>query len=176
MTYKSGMNLFGRLSIQASVFGIAGGVVGYCLGPRLPSQTVAELIQALGNISAIAGSILGWSVGWLSQSRSLVKEIDYDAARHLFRELGDLQRELIWRWGLVFSSSILVIICAVVMKIPNLNADAFRWIMTGATALLGVALGYVLYLFQRMLALSELKSKLDNFEQAELRKKRLLDK
>ncbi|MCC5839878.1 MAG: hypothetical protein JJT96_07130 [Opitutales bacterium] len=162
-----------KLAWQALLFGITGGVAGCFLGPFLPPLTAAELILALGGISAISGSLLGWSIGWLSQSRSLIKEIDYEAARHLFRQLGDLQRELIWRWGVVFASSVAVITCAITLKIPDLAPGAFRWLMAGGSALLMIALGFVLYLFQRMLALSALKTSLDEFEHDELRKKRL---
>ena len=168
------MNLIRNLSIQALIFGLMGGLVGYFLGPKLPANTAADLAQALGNISVIAGSLLGWSVGLLSQSRGLVKEIDYESARHLFRQLGEIQRELIWRWGIVFSCSILVIICSVVMKMPTLGAESFVWLMTVVSVLLGVALGFIFYLFERMLGLTSLKTKLDEFEHDELRKKRLL--
>lgn len=170
------MNLIKSLSIQAFIIGLVGGLVGYFLGPELPVDTAADLAQALGNISAIAGSLLGWSVGWLSQSRSLIKEIDYESARHMFRQLGETQHELIWRWGIVFGCSILVIICSVVMKMPNLGTEPFRWIMTAAALLLGVALGFIFSLFLKMLHLASLKTKLDDFEHDELRKKRLLAK
>ncbi len=140
----------------------------------MPRETTAELIQSLGNISAIAGSLLGWSVGWLSQTRNLIKEIDYHSARELFRRLGDIQRELTWRWGIVFCCSVIVIICSVIMKMPSLSASDFHWTMTAAIAFLGVALCFIAYLFERMLALSALKSKLDDFEHDELHKQRLL--
>ena len=163
-----------KLSLQAVVFALGGGVAGYFLGTGFPQETTAELIQSLGNISAIAGSLLGWSVGWLAQSRSLIKEIDYNPARQLFRQLGDIQRELIWRWGIVFSCSVIVIICSVFMKMPSLSDCGFHWVMTAAVGFLGVAMGFIVYLFERMLALSALKSKLDEFEHEELHKERLL--
>jgi drug/metabolite transporter (DMT)-like permease len=173
-TFNEFMTLFGKLALQAVIFGVVGGLIGYFLGTGLPRGTTAELIQSLGNISAIAGSLLGWSVGWLSQSRSLIKEIDYHSARQLFRQLGDIQRELIWRWGIVFSCSIIVIIGSVVMKMTSLSEDGFHWTMTAAVGFLGVALGFIAYLFERMLALSALKSELDDFEHDELHKQRLL--
>lgn len=172
-TFKRFMDLWKKLAIQALAFGVTGGLVGYFFGPKLPPATAAELTQALGNISAIAGSLLGWSVGWLAQSRALIKEIDYDSARDLFRKLGALQHDLIWRWGIVFSCSVSVIICAVIMKIPGLQPETFLRVMTAASILLFIALGFVLYLFERMLKLAALKSKLDEFEHDELRKKRL---
>lgn len=168
------MPLFRKLSLQAVVFGLGGGVAGYFLGTSLPRETTAELIQSLGNISAIAGSLLGWSVGWLSQSRSLIKEIDYNSARQLFRQLSEIQRELIWRWGIVFSCSVIVIICSVFMKMSSLSDCDFDWARTVAVGFLVVALGFIGYLFERMLALSTLKSKLDDFERDELHKQRLL--
>lgn len=169
------MSLFRKLSLQAVIFGFGGGVAGYFLGTGLPRETTAELIQSLGNISAIAGSLLGWSVGWLSQSRSLIKEIDYHSARQLFQQLGDIQRELIWRWGIVFSCSVIVIIFSVFMKMSSLSDCGFHWTMTVAVGFLGVALGFIAYLFERMLALSALKSQLDDFEHDELHKQRLLE-
>ena len=170
------MALLKKMSLQAGIFGIAGGLVGYFFGTDLPRDITAELIKSLGNISAIAGSLLGWSVGWLSQSRSLIKEIDYNSARELFRKLGDIQRELIWRWGIVFSCSIIVIICSVFMKMSSLSGCNFHWTVSAASSFLGVALGFIAYLFERMLALSALKSKLDEFEHDELHKQRLLKK
>lgn len=169
------MDLWKKLTLQAIFFGLTGGALGYFFGPRLPAPTAAELILALGGISAISGSLLGWSIGWLSQSRSLIKEIDYESARHLFRQLGDLQRELIWRWGVVFIASVVVITIAITLKIPDLPVLPFRWLMAVGSTLLAIALGFVLYLFQRMLALSALKTRLDEFEHEELRKKRLWD-
>lgn len=169
------MSLLGKLLLQAVIFAIVGGLLGHFIGFGLPRQTVGELIQSLGNISAIAGSLLGWSVGWLSQSRSLIKEIDYHSARQLFRQLGDIQRELIWRWGIVFCCSVIVIILSVVMKMPTLPEVCFQWTLTIAVGFLGIALGFIAYLFERMLALSKLKSELDDFEHEELHKRRLLE-
>lgn len=170
------MSLFGKLSLQAVIFGVVSGLLGHFVGLALPRQTLAELIQSLGNISAIAGSLLGWSVGWLSQSRSLIKEIDYHSARQLFRQLGEIQRELIWRWGIVFCCSVIVIILSVVMNIPTLTKFSSQWTLTIAVGFLGIALGFITYLFERMLSLSKLKSDLDDFEHEELRKRRLLEK
>lgn len=167
------MNLASKLTIQAIAFGVAGGLAGYFLGPIIQKNTATELTQALGNISAIAGSLLGWSVGWLAQSRTLIKEIDYDSARELFRELGSTQHELIWRWGIVFSCSIAVVIGAVVMKNQSFAPETQRLLLTSSTSLLSIALGFIAYLFQRMLALAKLKSQLDEYEHDELRKKRL---
>lgn len=168
------MPFISKLSLQAVVFWVSGGVAGYFLGTGLPREITVELIQSLGNISAIAGSLLGWSVGWLSQSRSIIKEIDYNSARQLFRQLGEMQRELIWRWGIVFTCSIFVIIFSVFMKMSSLSDCEFHWAMMLAVGFLGIALGFIAYLFERMLAISILKSKLDDFEHDELHKQRLL--
>ena len=173
------MNLFTRLFLQVFVFGIMGaglGYVGGAPGAPFPVQTAAEMIQTIGNISVIAGSLVGWSVGWISQSRMLIRDVDYDAAGDLFRQLGELQRELVWRWLLVFVCSLGAVFCAVIMKMPRLNAEHVRWVSMASYSLLAVALVFVLYLFHRMLALTHLKTKLDEFERNQLRKKRLLPK
>jgi len=166
------MKLSPKLIVQATVFGALGGAAGYFVGPVLPKNVAAELMQALGNIGAIAGSLLGWSVGWLGQSRTLIKDIDYDAARQLFRDLGNMQRDLIWRWGFALAASIGTIGCAVILKTANLDPAPFRWLFTAAASLLTVSLVFVGYLFERMLALAALKSQLDEFEHDQLRKKR----
>ena len=167
------MTLLQRLLLQVFVFGTIGSVVGYYGGVKLPEDTIAELVQSIGNISAIAGSLLGWSVGWLTQSRGLVKEIDYNSARDLFRQLGDMQKELTWRWGIVFSSSVIGIIISVIMKMPNVTDDCFRAMIAIAAGFLCVSLGFIGYLFERMLALSVLKSQLDEYEHDELHKQHL---
>lgn len=168
------MNLAWKLCLQGVLWGAVGSGLGYFGTTKLPSQIAAEMIQVIGNISIIAGSLVGWSVGWISQSRVLVRDIDYDAAGDLFLKLGDLQKELICRWLIVFVCSILAVFCAVIMKAPTLNTKLFHCMFLASSGLLAIAISFVLYLFQRMLALSKLKTKLDEFERKQLRKKRLL--
>lgn len=60
------------------------------------------------------------------------------------------------------------------MKMSSLSNYYYHCVMTLAFVFLGIALGFIAYLFERMLALSALKSKLDDFEHDELHKKRLL--
>ena len=168
------MNLAFRLCLQGALCGVVGSGLGFLGTTRLPAETAAEMIQAIGNIAIIAGSLVGWSVGWISQSRVLIRDIDYDGAEDLFRKLGDLQRELICRWLIVFVCSILAVFCSVIMKAPILNAKLFDFVFLASSGLLAIAISFVLYLFQRMLALSKLKTKLDEFERKQLRKKRFL--
>ena len=83
-----------KLVIQAAGLGGAGLVCAYFFNLSTAqinlstAQTISETLRTLGNISAISGSLVGWSVGWLSQSRTGVKDIDYDAAEDLFNHLG----------------------------------------------------------------------------------------
>ena len=162
------------LSLQATFFATVGASCGYYFGMSLPPQTTAEMIQALGNISVIAGSLVGWSVGWIAQSRGLIRDIDYNSAIAVFRQLGELQIEIIWRWLIVFSCSVVAVTCSVIMKMPKLNTESYCGMLVISSGLLGVALAFILYLFQRMLALASLKSQLDEFERDQLRKSRLL--
>ncbi len=163
-----------KIFLQAICAAVGGGICGYFFVMNLPTQTAAEMIHALGNISVIAGSLVGWSVGWIAQSRGLIRDIDYEAAREIFYQLGELQIEIIWRWWIVFGCSVVVVACAVIMKMPQLDCELYRSILMLSSGLLGIALVFILYFFQRMLALANLKSKLDKFERDQLRKKRFL--
>lgn len=163
-----------KISLQAVFAAILGVSLCYFFGMNLPTQTAAEMIHALGNVSVIAGSLVGWSVGWIAQSRGLIRDIDYDSAGEIFRQLGELQIEIIWRWWIVFGCSVVVVACAVMMKMPQLDCELYRSILMLSSGLLGIALTFILYFFQRMLALANLKSRLDEFERDQLRKKRFL--
>ena len=163
-----------KLAFQAIFAATVGSSFCYFFGMNLPAQTAAEMIHALGNISVIAGSLVGWSVGWIAQSRGLIRDVDYDSAREIFHQLGELQIEIIWRWWIVFGCSVVVVACAVIMKMPQLDCELYRSILLFSSGLLGIALVFILYFFQRMLALSSLKSELEEFERNQLRKKRLL--
>ena len=163
-----------RLYIQAVIFGAIGAALAYFFSAKLPTQTAAEMIRTLGNISAIAGSLVGWSVSWIAQSRGLIRDIDYDAAGKLFQQLGELQKELIWRWTVVFGCSVVAIACSVLTTTSEPNSESFRWMFVASSGLLAIAISFVLYLFRQMLALYKLKAKLDDFERSELRRKRLL--
>ena len=156
------------------VFGfVAGSAAGYFFGAQLPAETASEIIQTLASISAIAGSLVGWSSNWIAQSRSIIRDIDYNAADDLFHQLGDFQKELIWRWGILFFSSILAITLAVLAKTPILSKI---WLLTFSSGFLGIVVVLVFFLFRRMMALVDLKNKLDDYERNELRKERLLRK
>ena len=163
-----------KISLQAICAATAGSSFCYFFGMNVPTRTAAEMIHALGNISVIAGSLVGWSVGWIAQSRGLIRDVDYDSAREIFDQLGELQIEIIRRWLIVFVCSVFVIAFAVIMKMPQLNSELYRCILILSSGLLGIALVFILYFFQRMIALSHLKSKLEELERDQLRKKRLL--
>ena len=170
------MNWTIRLYIQAAIFGLTGAALAYFFSAKLPTQTVAEMMRTLGNISAIAGSLVGWSVSSIAQSRGLIRDIDYDAAEELFQQLGELQKELIWRWIVIFGCSVVAIACAVLTTTSEPNSGSFPWMFVASSIPLAIAISFVLYLFRQMLALSRLKARLDDFERSELRKKRLLSK
>ena len=150
-----------------------GGLLGYFFGLKLPLETASELIQTLASISAISGSLVGWSSNWIAQSRSIIRDINYTAADDLFHQLGDFQKELIWRWGILFFSSILAITLAVLAKTPLLSKI---WLLTFSSGFLGIVVVFVFYLFQGMMAVVGLKNKLDNYEREQVRKKRLFGK
>ena len=163
-----------KISLQAICAAIGGGICGYFFVMNLPPQTAAEMIQALGNLSIIAGSLVGWSVGWIAQSRGLIRDVDYSSAREIFQQLGELQIEIIRRWWIVFVCSIVTIACAVIMKMPQLDCEWYRYLLPFSSGVLGIALVFILYFFQRMLALSRLKSKLEELERDQLRRNHLL--
>ena len=169
-----------KLVIQAAGLGGTGLVCAYFFNLSTAqinlstAQTISEILRTLGNISAISGSLVGWSVGWLSQSRTVVKDIDYDAAEDLFNDLGNLQKELIWRWVVVLVFSVLVIFCAILMR-PSTPADIQSnwsyWVYCVGFSL-AIVVGYIFCLFYRTIGLAKLKISLDDFELKNLRKKR----
>lgn len=174
-----GTNMGKRLFF-ALLFGVIGGICAYVFHYLSTPQTIYETIRTLGNISAISGSLVGWSIGWVPQNRTLLRDITYtDAAEELFYDLGKLQTELIWNWATVVAFSILAIFCAIMIKPPTItNASAdiqpkLFWIFSACISLV-IAIGYIFYLFIQVVNLLKLKIKLENFEFEQLKKKRLL--
>ena len=164
-----------KMFLQVLVVSIAGGLGGYFLAVDLPVQTVAEIARTVGNLSLIAGGLIGVSVGWISQSRGIVRDIDYNnVAIEIFQELGKLQIEIIRRWEVVFVSSLLSVACAILMEMRDLNCVWYILLLVLSLALATVGVVFILYLFQRMLALSHLKSELEEYEHGELRRKRMI--
>ena len=167
-----------KLCFQAGFGFIAGSAVGYLFGtqlPQLPVKAAVEIIQILASISAIAGSMVSWSSNWIAQSRSIIRDIDYTAADDLFHQLGDFQKELIWRWAILFFSSILAIAFAGLAKTLECN-EIWFWLLTVSFGFLGITVIFVFFLFRGMTAVVGLKNKLDDYERNEVRKKRLLGK
>ena len=166
--------------ILAIFFGAIGLICAYSFHLLSTPQTISETIRALGNISAISGSLVGWSIGWVSQNRTLIRDITYtDAAVDLFYELGELQAELIWSWAIVVAFSLLAIFCAIMIEPPKNTAVAtdiqskLPWILVAGVSLV-IAIGYILYLFGQVVSLFKLRVKLENFEFEKLRKKQNL--
>lgn len=106
MYEKLEMNMITKLCCQAGFGFVAGGATGYWFGREFPAETPSEMIQTIASISAISGSLVGWSSNWIAQSRSIIRDIDHNIADDLFHQLGDFQKELIWRWAILFFSSI----------------------------------------------------------------------
>ena len=166
-----------KLLAQAASFAVVGGIGGYGLGRiGVPIQATADMVQVLGNVSIVSGSLVGWSIGWLTQSRGIIRDIDYDAAGDAFRDLGTVQVEMIQRWWIVFVSSFSAIVCAVIMKIPGIGASWYCILLPLSSALLVTAVIFIFNFFYRMQDLSKLKSELEEYERTELKKHRLLDK
>ncbi|MBX3282017.1 MAG: hypothetical protein KF756_06015 [Acidobacteria bacterium] len=161
-----------RLVIQSAIFALIGATPAYFLRSHVPSDTISELFKLLGGIVAVSGSLLGWTAGWLDQTRTRVKEIDYNSAIHLFQEVGFSQKRLIWRWGLALFCSVVVVVGSVALKSKSLDARIVETTFVVCSALIMVALFSVFSLFQSMLASAELKAKLEEFEHSELRKLR----
>ena len=155
------MKMAAKLCYQADFWFVAGGAIGYLFGTQLPTETASEIIQTIASISAIAGSLVGWSSNWIVQSRSIIRDIDNNTADDLFHQLGDFQKELIWRWGILFFASILAITLAVLAKTPTLSKF---WLLTFSSGFLGIVVVFVFFLFWGMMDLVRLKNKLDDYE------------
>lgn len=117
--------------------------------------------------------MVSWSSNWIAQSRSIIRDIDYTAADDLFHQLGDFQKELIWRWGMLYFFSILAITLAVLAKTPTLSKI---WLLTFSSGFLGIVVVFVFYLFQGMMAIVGLKNKLDDYEREQVRKNDFCEK
>ncbi len=177
------MNMAKKLLIQAMFFGALGSLGSMCvyLFNLFPTpQTATEIVRTLGNFSAIAGILVGWSIGWISQTRTLIQGIKYsDRAEELFHKLGDVQIELIWRWIFVVACSMLAVFCAIIINPPindtsaNATQPKLYWMLFVSIILISVAIGYVFCLLVRMIDLTKLKIELDNYEFEELRKKQI---
>lgn len=164
-----------KLGYQAGFGFVAGGAIGCLFGTSFPEETPSEMIQTIASISAISGSLVGWSSNWIAQSRSIIRDIDHNIADDLFHQLGDFQKELIWRWAILFFSSILAIAFAGLAKTLECN-EIWFWLLTVSFGFLGITVIFVFFLFRGMTAVVGLKNKLDDYERNEVRKKRLLRK
>ena len=162
-----------KLRYQAGFGFVAGGAIGCLFGTSFPEETPSEMIQTIASISAISGSLVGWSSNWIAQSRSIIRDIDHNIADDLFHQLGDFQKELIWRWSILFFSSILAIAFAGLAETVKCNKI---WPLAFSFGFLGITVIFVFFLFRGMTAVVGLKNKLDDYERNEVRKKRLLGK
>ena len=152
------------LAGQAIACGLPLVIAAYFFRQVLPIDTAAEMITGLGNMSALAGALAGWSSSWISQNRASVRDISNVAAKRLYLELGDLQKEIIWRWGIIFIGSVLAIACAILAtKQPPKGPPAYGFLIAAYT-LLGIVIFFVLILFKAMLSLLRLRNQLDEYE------------
>ena len=165
-----------KLCYQAGFGFVAGSATG-CFFENL-TKPPSEMIQTIASISAISGSLVGWSSNWIAQSRTIIRDIDHNIADDLFHQLGDFQKELIWRWGILFFSSILAIAFAGLVETVPAEAAKWKkiWLLTVSFGFLGITVIFVFFLFRGMTAVVGLKNKLDDYERNEVRKRRLLGK
>ena len=56
-----------RVLLQSLTSAVLGLVIGYFVGSWLPKTLAAELLQTVAGLTAISGSLLGWSAGWLDR-------------------------------------------------------------------------------------------------------------
>lgn len=191
MYEKLEMNMISKLCYQAGIGFVAGSIAGSATGClfeiKLFEETPSEMIQTIASISAISGSLVGWSSNWIAQSRSIIRDIDHNIADDLFHQLGDFQKELIWRWAILFFSSILAIAFAGLAEALECNKECNVEFteaakckkilpLTVSFGFLGITVIFVFFLFRGMTAIVGLKNKLDDYERNEVRKKRLLGK
>lgn len=156
-----------RTLFENTIFICVGGICAFLLadGFCVPMEKTTLILQALGGLSAISGSLVSWSLGWVSQSRTIIREIDYYAVRILFSKLEGVHNELIRRWVVVLACSATVILFTILVVLSK------TWVYI-LTPILLIAKGNIAFLFWRMFGLSALKTELDNFEYKEVRKKR----
>lgn len=153
-----------KLILQMVCYGFVWYLVAYFLCETLSSGTSVEIIKSVGNLSALAGALAGWSSTLISYSRSSVRDIDNPAAQDLYIELGDTQRTIIWRWAFVFVGSVSAITCATLAADRLERELAAYWLITSSFVIVGVSVCFVLILFMNMLSLLKLRTRLDKFE------------
>lgn len=165
------MNFHLKIAVQTVIYGSFGAIVGLILLRFVPSEGISETLKLLGSITAVAGSLLGWSAGWLDQSRTLVKGVDYNAAVRLFDELGRSQKKLIWRWAIALTSSLLVVAASPLVKDFTLGELIYVKIaFVIAIASFSISVLSIFSLFRSMLNSASLKADLEEHERQELRR------
>ena len=165
-------NFLHNIASQTFIFALIGGLAGYFTMQFAPSKTGGELLQVIGGITAVGGSLLGWSAGWLDQSRALVKDIDYNGAEQLYRKMREAQSKLIWRWGIALSSSLIVVVSSVIVGKDTLDPNLVKTAYVVCLVFLSVSLLSVFSLFRSMLASAEIRARLEDYQLGELRKLR----
>ena len=153
-----------KLTLHIVFYGSVWYLVAYFLCETLSSGTSIEIIKSVGNLSALAGALAGWSSTLISYSRSSVRDIDNPAAQDLYIELGDTQRTIIWRWAVVFVGSVSAITCATLAADRLQKELTAYWLIISSFVIVGVSVCFVLILFKNMLSLLKLRTQLDKYE------------
>lgn len=170
-----------RMYMQVAAFGFVGVNLAYFFGGGLSAQTVVDIVRAVGSISAIAGAFVGWSIGWIAQSRYAILDNEYDAAVEFAKKLECLQKEMILKWSVALSCSVVAVVCAILASqaepqssSAEPNESGLHWVLVASSGLMTIAVAFVFHLFRYMLKLSALKFTLEESERIKLKKKRLL--
>lgn len=161
-----------RIALQSIIYFLGGATLGYFTAFLVPSQTAVDFFKLFGALMAVSGSLLGWSAGWIDQSRKLNKDIDYDNAVFLSDKLAIAQKHLIWRWGVALASALIVVVGSIGLNNPSwaqTTTTMFWSVVCGMTVLSVFSVGS---LFASLLASVELKTRLEDYERDQSRRLR----
>lgn len=166
-------HVFGRFLLSVIIIGL----IAYFLLPLVSQKMLVDVLAATSGTMSITGTLLGLAVSWMGQSKTMLRDMDYDRAEELFNEIGMIQREMILRWGLIIVCSLITVAISASLKSQSATTSSpppmINEIATAlAVAFLLVGLVYVARIFSSMIAVHELKVKLDKHERDELRKQR----
>ncbi|MDP0498720.1 MAG: hypothetical protein Q7P63_01350 [Verrucomicrobiota bacterium JB022] len=161
--------------LYALTAGILGLALGYFTSGVLPQEVASDLIKTLGNITAIAGGLLGWSVSFLGQSRTALKDHVTRAAIDTASKLAKKHLEIIDFWAFALCAALLSITLSVFLPAIQRNTDSYTTVYSVAVSLLFVSLYYVLLLFLNTRSLARLKNDLDELSHREAIRKHNLD-
>lgn len=156
-----------RLIFEIPISIFLGYSLAYLVGEvcGLTDTKMLLLFRTLSGASMISGSFLGLSIGWMTHCRGILKDVEYGRAEDLFFALEEKQKEMIWRWIIALFLSVVIAILTVLFSLTSFWKN-FLFI------LLAIDYIQIFALFMGMWSLGKLRSKLDDYEKKELRKKR----